>query len=337
MDQRFEQLSHWVAQVLSTTDLDIKTASGDASFRRYFRVYTDGGNYIAMDAPPDKEDSEPYVRIAEWLRSMGLNAPEIFYQLPEEGFYLLSDLGDIQYLDRLNPQTAETLYQDAINALVRMQTRGYQYVSQLPPYDAELLLKEMHLFSDWFLATHLGIELDASQHQVFKQTCDVLIDNALQQPAVFVHRDYHSRNLMVQEARDSNPGILDFQDAVYGPVTYDLVSLLRDCYINWPQQQVMTLLERHYVLLSEQGVLVDVDFTQYQHWFDLMGVQRHLKATGIFARLNHRDGKPGYLDDIPRTMQYIYHVASQYETLRPFLELLLELSIKDKLQLGNVS
>lgn len=268
-----------------------------------------------MDAPPENEDCRPFVDIARALFDAGLHVPRIIEEDLEQGFLLLDDLGDRQYLDELNGETVERLYGDAIGALVTLQVCGPQD-HELPPYDEALLMQEMELFREWFLVRHLALSLDEDTNRMLDQAFRVLADNALQQPRVCVHRDYHSRNLMVTDQH--NPGILDFQDAVFGPVTYDLVSLLRDCYIAWPREQVEDWALGFHELAMQSGILnrdLHDDEKQFLRWFDLMGVQRHLKAIGIFARLNHRDGKPSYLRDIPRTMSYVEEVAGRYAEL----------------------
>lgn len=283
-----------------------------------------------MDAPPEKEDSEPFVRISGYLLAMGLNVPRIIDSSVEQGFYLLSDLGSRAYLDYLSEATVDQLYRDAVKSIELMHCDGFQYKAVIPPYDYQLLHTEMALFTDWFLARHHRIELNDAQRDTIEVTYKLLADMALEQPRVFVHRDYHSRNLMLVD--DNNPGILDFQDAVWGPVTYDLVSLFRDCYIAWPRQQVEAWLQDYYKQMKSEALLAGVTQSQFLRWFDLMGIQRHLKATGIFARLNYRDGKPGYLNDIPRTLGYVFSVMKDYQELRPFADLLAELGIPEKLK-----
>jgi len=304
-------------------DADPQPASGDASFRRYFRLRSAQGSVIAMDAPPEQEDSKPFVRIAGYLEAMQLNAPRILEANLDDGFLLLTDLGSNQYLETLqdDPSAAAQLYEDALAALTLLQKRGAVYQSSLPPYDVELLEFELSLFWDWLCKKHLHIDFDDSDEISWRQVCGLLVNNALDQPQVFVHRDYHSRNLMVDE-RD-NPGILDFQDAVEGPLTYDLVSLLKDCYIQWPQQQVTDWALSFYAV-SDASIQQRVDQQQFLHYLELMGVQRHLKAAGIFARLNHRDGKPGYMTDIPRTLSYIVELGPRYEELTFLVDLINE-------------
>jgi aminoglycoside/choline kinase family phosphotransferase len=267
-----------------------------------------------MDAPPEQEDCKPFIRIAGYLETMALSAPRVLAANLDEGFLLLSDLGDTQYLQKLQdePESSKTLYADALLALNQMQTHGAAFQSLLPPYDDVLLRFELSLFHDWLCEKHLGIEFSGEDEANWVATCDMLVANALDQPQVFVHRDYHSRNLMVMN--EGNPGILDFQDAVEGPLTYDLVSLLKDCYVRWPAEQVRDWV-RDFHAASSSSNQQQIDSDQFMHYFELMGVQRHLKAAGIFARLNHRDGKTVYMGDVPRTLDYIVELGSQYEAL----------------------
>jgi aminoglycoside/choline kinase family phosphotransferase len=276
-----------------------------------------------MDAPPEQEDCRPFIRIAGYLEAMALNAPRILAANLDEGFLLLSDLGETQYLHKLQnePESSETLYADALGALNKIQTQGAAFQSLLPPFDDTLLRFELSLFHDWLCETHLGIEFSDEDNASWQTICDMLVANALDQPQVFVHRDYHSRNLMVSD--DRNPGILDFQDAVEGPLTYDLVSLLKDCYVRWPEDQVRQW-ARDFYTASGSSVQQQVDSDQFMRYFELMGVQRHLKAAGIFARLNHRDGKPAYMDDVPRTLGYIVELDSRYEDLSFLTKLIAE-------------
>jgi aminoglycoside/choline kinase family phosphotransferase len=304
---RIQALQQWLQEDLGFTDYGLEPASSDASFRRYFRIQRGGRSYIAMDAPPEQEDCRPFIQVTRLLFDLGLQVPELLESDPARGFLLLGDLGNHPYLAALNEQTVDRLYGDALAALVVMQACGPND-ARLPPYDRALLLREMALFPEWLLRSHLGLEPDREQAHQLEVTFALLADNALQQPQVFVHRDYHSRNLMVTER--NNPGILDYQDAVVGPVTYDLVSLLRDCYVQWPRARVEDWALGYRELAQQSGILrAEVGEGQFLRWFDRMGVQRHLKAAGIFARLHHRDGKPGYLADIPRTLGYIVEVA----------------------------
>ncbi len=310
-DTRADELRAWLAHTCPDANPTLIPITGDASFRRYFRIATDMGNRIVMDAPPDREATGPFVDIAGRLETAGVTAPQVLASDNERGFLLLSDLGDRLYLDELDEGTADGLYDDALAALVRMQadipTAG------LPPYDAARLDAEMELFPAWFLGEHLGLGRDRIGDEP-AVTLLALTAAALEQPRVFVHRDYHSRNLMV--LADDNPGVLDFQDAVAGPVTYDLVSLLRDCYIGWPDDRVTNWIERYHRAALSRGVELP-DHDTLRRWFDLMGAQRHLKAIGIFARLWHRDGKPRYLADIPRTWGYIEALFGHYPELQP--------------------
>lgn len=304
MSDRSKRLKQWLDQ-LGYREYSLDRASEDASFRSYLRLKAADGTFIVMDAPPEKESCEPFITVAKKLRTAGLNAPEIIASNLDAGFLLLTDFGRDDYLSQLNSETEGTLYAEALAALLVMQTSIS--ANDLPPYDEALLNQEMDLFHDWFLVKLQGISLDQQQQANWHSVKQALVENALAQPQVFVHRDYHSRNLMKVDAQ--NPGILDFQDAVKGPVTYDLVSLLRDCYIAWPPQRVDQLALDYYEL-ARTNALVDVEAEQFKRWFNLMGLQRHLKAIGIFARLNIRDGKPRYLDDIPRTLEYVKQVSA---------------------------
>lgn len=329
-DARVVLLRQWLLKVLGHGDFTLERASEDASFRRYFRILADGQSWIAMDAPPDKEDSRPFLRVAEMIRSASAHAPECRARDLEQGFLLLEDLGNLTYLGELerDPELADGLYRDAMQSLVDMQAALSFQAPGLPPYDQALLNREMALFTDWFLDRHLGLGPESEIHQAALLAFDWIREQALAQPRVFVHRDYHSRNLMRCES--GNPGVLDFQDAVYGPVSYDLVSLLRDCYIQWPEPRVRAWALQFRGMALEKGVDVGSDEAQFLAWFDVMGIQRHLKASGIFARLWYRDGKPGYLPDVPRTLSYIQAVAPRYQPLQEFARLL----ERDVLSLG---
>jgi len=311
---RMTQLEEWLKSLPSHALSDIRPASADASFRRYFRVRdtNTGQTFVVMDAPPDKEDCEPFVHITRLLRGVGVNAPDIITMDLAQGFLLLDDLGDRQYLDHLDVNNCEGLYKDALTALTNMQ----RIEDHLPPYDRQRLSDEMGLFEPWYLNRHLGISLDSKQQVVLGSIFDLLIESALEQPQVFVHRDYHSRNLMLVD--DNNPGVIDYQDAVIGPVTYDLVSLFKDCYIEWPRARIEAWLDSY---LRQTTVDIPVDRKRFIRWFDLMGVQRHLKVLGIFCRLNYRDGKPQYLNDLPLTLKYVLDSCAQYDELAPLLEL----------------
>jgi N-acetylmuramate 1-kinase len=320
-DPRLVELRTWLHDQLRLGDFELAPASVDASFRRYFRVTRPGGSLIVMDAPPGKEDLRAYLSIAGMLGEIGVHAPRVLERNLAEGFLLLTDLGSTTYLMALAERArAGALYGDAIEALVAIQARGMRHAQALPSYDAKLLRFEMSLFPDWLLGRHLGITLDAGETAMLARAMDLLTDAALTQPRGFVHRDYHSRNLMV--CPGANPGILDFQDAVHGPLTYDLVSLLRDCYIAWPADRVSAWIGDYRRLAAAQGLDVGADEAEFARWFDLMCVQRHLKTTGIFCRLWHRDGKPGYLDDIPRTLEYVREAAGRHVELAGLLALI---------------
>ncbi|WP_372523111.1 aminoglycoside phosphotransferase family protein [Sulfuricaulis sp.] len=329
MDTRLDALKDWTARVLGAGRFDIRPASADASFRRYFRVTAGQQSLIAMDAPPDKGGMRSYVAIARRFHALGLNVPEVLEENHDLGFFLITDLGDRLYLRHLSDQTVERLYGDAMGALVVLQAGSFTQAAGkfLPDYDEVLLQREMEIFREWYLGRHLGLKLAASQQAALDETFTLLARAALSQPQVWVHRDYHSRNLMVTDR--NNPGILDFQDAVLGPVTYDLVSLLRDCYIAWPRARVEDWVKGYHELALQSGIPVGDDDNRFLRWFDLMGVQRHLKATGIFARLNHRDNKPGYLSDIPRTLGYVQEVSARYPELQPLNALLREFKLTE--------
>jgi hypothetical protein len=317
-DPRLAQLRRWIAELFGSDEFNLAPASADASFRRYFRITRGERTWIAMDAPPDKEDMGPYTRIAGMLVAMGVNAPRVMERNDAEGFLLNSDLGSRTYLMALDAGVdPESLYSDAIDALARIQSRGHDAGRQLPPYDEALLRREMGLFAEWFCDRHLGLVLSDAEKASLGEVFDTLVASALSQPRVFVHRDYHSRNLMMSDGdrHGPNPGILDFQDAVYGPATYDLVSLLRDCYVAWPRERVHRWVRMFRERAQAVGERVGASEREFLRWFDLIGVQRHLKAIGIFARLWHRDGKPGYLNDIPRTLHYVREACADYPEL----------------------
>ena len=317
-DTRLQEMVAWLSQFDGFADAVPEPASEDASFRRYLRVMQGDVSRIVMDAPPAQENCAPFIQVAGYLEKMSLNAPRVIAADLEKGFLLLTDLGSTQYLGELrkNPASSSRLYADALDALVTMQRRGTEFQRELPSYDETLLRFELSLFHDWLCGRHLGIALSSSEERSWQECCDWLVDNALLQEKVFVHRDYHSRNLMLTD--EDNPGILDFQDAVEGPLTYDLVSLLKDCYISWPAKQVREwALEFHRRLGTGKQRRSDED--AFLRQFELMGVQRQLKAAGIFARLMHRDGKAGYLPDVPRTLNYILGIAPRYPQLA-FLE-----------------
>ena len=302
-DKRFEQLSTWVHQEWPNASIEV--ASADASFRRYFRVVNEGKSTIAMDAPPEKEDCTPFIDVTERLLKAKVHAPKIIRQDLEQGFLLLEDLGSTPYLDELissasNAAKADQLYADALKALINIHQADSK---DLPEYDADFLMLEMQYMQEWFLQTHLNIAPNDEQQVIIDQCLKHIVTKLAEQPQVFVHRDYHSRNLMFT-AGSENPGVIDYQDAMLGPITYDLVSLLRDCYILWPNDQVETWAINFKRMLEELAGLSDVTDQTFIEWFDYMGLQRHIKVLGIFARLNHRDGKSNYLNDLPLTLEY---------------------------------
>ncbi|NNF52500.1 MAG: phosphotransferase [Gammaproteobacteria bacterium] len=308
-DERLARLNSWLAGVFSSAPFTLEPASEDASFRRYFRVTTQDHSLIAMDAPPEKEDSRPFVRVSKLLSAAGLNVPQIAEADLEQGFLLLTDLGQDLYLQSLLRKTrVRELYHSAIDSLVTMQSQVV--CDDLPPYDHRQLMNEMSLFRDWLLGHHLGISAD---DVALQDTMEFLATSALAQPRVFVHRDFHSRNLMIGNA--GKPGILDFQDAMAGPVSYDLASLLKDCYVKWPESLVDELLDYYLAGAGEAGIETGNDARRFREYFELMGVQRHLKASGIFARLFHRDGKQGFLADVPRTLSYIVDCSDRHPEL----------------------
>lgn len=327
IDTRLTQLCAWLATVTPKVNVStIRVASADASFRRYFRVDAiDGTSYIVMDAPPDKEDVARFVRIAELFGQTGITVPRIIAQNVTDGFLLLTDLGVSTYLSALTPETCDDLYLDAIEALITLQKGSQPDV--LPNYDRARLGVEMDLFPQWYVGKHLNTQLSIDQQIVLRRVFDTILDNTSAQECVFVHRDYHSRNLMV--INQGNPGILDFQDALYGPVTYDLVSLLRDAYVRWDDQTVTSLAQQYWQKAGHAGIKVPTDFAQFQRDFDMMGLQRHLKVLGIFARLYHRDGKSGYLKDLPLVLAYTKEVAARYKETAPLVTLLDELGAGD--------
>lgn len=311
-DLRTLTMRDWLENDLLLTINHCAVASSDASFRRYFRIKTTEGQFIIMDAPPEKEKLEPFIYVASLMANAQLHVPAIFQQNIADGFLLLEDLGSRCVLDEINSQNANSLYQTACESLFNLQTNTHLASSQLPVYDEALLQRELGIFEEWFLGQYLDIEIPAD---LWQNVRTLLINSALEQPVTCVHRDYHSRNLMVLD--DNGLGIIDFQDAVLGPITYDLVSLLRDCYIAWDAEQVEHWMTAHYQRLR-QAELIQCELSQFKRWFDLMGMQRHLKAIGIFSRLNFRDNKPNYLNDIPRTLSYVTTQAAAYPELAEF-------------------
>jgi aminoglycoside/choline kinase family phosphotransferase len=306
----------WLENDLLLTIDSLEPASSDASFRRYFRVKSSEGQFIVMDAPPDKENIEPFIRIAGLLTRSCVNVPAIFQQNLADGFLLLEDFGSQCFLDRLNAHSADNLYQSAFDSLFMLQTQTAIENCGLPGYNEPLLQRELAIFDDWFLKQWLDIQIPASLWETVRT---LLVTSALEQPVSCVHRDYHSRNLMV--LNNDSPGVIDFQDAVIGPITYDLVSLTRDCYVAWPKQRVEQWMAQYYQRLL-QAELIACNPALFKRWFDLMGLQRHLKAIGIFSRLHIRDGKSNYLNDIPRTLNYVTSVCATYPELAQFSDFL---------------
>jgi len=321
VDNRQEQLKVWLNTVLKQVDFRLTPASADASFRRYFRVHLSGSTFIAMDDPPDQESCLPFVQVGKLLREGALNAPEVLGQDLVQGFLLLSDLGDDTYLSKLNAENASMLYKDATDALIKMQS--IPITDALPSYDEAMLSREMQLFTDWYITKHLKVTLTPDQQTVLKNTFALLNKNILAQGRVFVHRDYHSRNLMLTSQK--NPGILDFQDAVYGAISYDLVSLLKDAYIGWDEEQVIDWAVRYWQPAKKSGLPIPDDFSEFYRDFEWMGAQRHIKVLGIFARLSYRDSKHSYLSNMPLVMGYLRKVCERYVELRPMLRLLNQL------------
>lgn len=310
---RMQALTEFAQRALGGLDGPPQPASADASFRSYWRVSSGGASQIVMDAPPAHENVAPFIDIAARLRAAGLNAPALLAEDRDQGFLLLSDLGTRTYLPELTEASVEQLYSSAMDALLRMQT-GVD-CSGLPEYDETRLIAEMELLQPWFLQQHLGIEPSCDETDLIEACMRTLCTSAMEQPRVFVHRDFHSRNLM--RVPDADPGILDFQDAVIGPIVYDLVSLLKDCYIQWPLARVYGWAESYRLQAIEAG-LVQVGPTRWRRWFDWIGVQRHLKVLGIFARLHYRDGKSGYLRDLPLVLDYVLATCERYGELADF-------------------
>jgi len=326
-DVRLQHLKVWLDEQLAILFADqgwgpvppatLTAASSDASFRRYFRWEGAGRSFVVMDAPPPQENCKPFVDIAFLLAKSGINVPKIYAQDLDRGFLLLNDLGNKTYLDVINGENAELLFSDALQALLAFQQ--LPMVAPLPSYDVALLRRELELFPEWYVKRELGIEFDAAQQQQWQQVSDLLINSALAQPKVLVHRDYMPRNLMLSEP---NPGVLDFQDAVYGPVTYDVTCLFKDAFLSWPEERVRGWLESYWRQATALNIPVQPDFEDFLRASDLMGVQRHLKVIGIFARICHRDGKPRYLADVPRFFSYIDAVIARRPELAELQALL---------------
>ena len=321
---RYALVQEWLARQLPGRTFTLAPASADASFRRYFRVTLADATLVVMDAPPEQEDCRPFVHVAGLMAAAGLNVPAILAQDLTRGFLLLSDLGSTTYLAALNDDNADGLFRDAIDALIRWQRASREGV--LPPYDEALLRRELDLFPEWYVRRHLGVELDAQQRQSLESVFRLILSSNLAQPAVYVHRDYMPRNLMLG---DPNPGVLDFQDAVYGPITYDVASLFKDAFISWDEPRVLDWAIRYWEQARSAGLPVNADFGEFYRDFEWMGLQRHLKVLGIFARICHRDGKPAYVKDTPRFLGYVRAVAGRYASLTPLLRLLDQLADRE--------
>ncbi len=318
-DARLALLQGWLSRDLGLRAQRIERASSDASFRRYFRVLRDDGTLIVMDAPPETEDVRPYLRVTALLEPLGVHVPHVYESDVARGFVLLEDLGSTHYLAMLGAAgDAQRLYGDALQALAEIQLRGAAAAAELAPYDRAPLERELALMPEWFLGRHLALELTGGEREMIAAAFEFLIGEGVSQPQVFVHRDYHSRNLMV--LADRNPGVLDFQDALRGPIGYDLASLLKDCYISWPRERVLEWLSGYRSLLKSRGGHVGAGPAQFLRWFDLIGAQRHIKVLGIFARLWYRDGKPGYLRDLPLTLDYVRETCRLYPELAALSE-----------------
>jgi hypothetical protein len=329
MMERQLLLSNWLKSLYPEQPYELAPASADASFRRYFRARFADRSLVVMDAPPQHEDCRPFIHVAQLFSKAGVHVPEILAQDLQQGFLLLSDLGDTTYLQALNADNPKALYGDACNALINIQLASRENV--LPVYDESMLMREMRLFPEWYIAKHLQATLSEKQTAVLATVFQRIVKNNLAQPRVWVHRDYHSRNLMVTTP---NPGILDFQDAVYGPITYDLASLFKDAYIGWREADVLDWLIRYWEGARKAGLPVHEDFGAFYRDYEWMGVQRHLKVLGIFARLSHRDGKDGYLKDLPLVMNYLRRACERYIDLKPLLHLLDELEPQTDQEVG---
>jgi len=321
--ERIQLLENWLKEQFPDKPFTLQPASADASFRRYFRVSFQDQTLIAMDAPPQQEDCTPFIQVAEILAAAGVYVPKIVARNLDQGFLLLSDLGDTTFLQALNNQvdSADQLYGDAIDALIKLQLS--QQVEGLPGYDEALLLRELNLFPDWYVAKHLRVAITEKQQAVLQSIFTRIIQNNIAQPRVLVHRDFHSRNLMVTSP---NPGVIDFQDAVVGPITYDLVSLFKDAYIRWDEERILDWMIRYWEKARKAGLPVSTDFAEFYRDFEWMGVQRHIKILGVFSRLYYRDGKENYLNDMPLVMEYLRKTCKRYRELHLLLNLLDELN-----------
>ena len=314
---RLEALDAWLRDALGGRAFTREPASADASFRRYFRVFSEGRTWVAMDAPPQREDCRPFVKVAALMRAAGVHVPEIVVQDLAQGFLLLTDLGRQTYLQAFAEGDVDRLFRDATRALVDWQAASRE--GELPPYDEALLRRELSLFPDWYVGRHLGVTLDAGERGELERVFRCILASNLAEPRVFVHRDYMPRNLMVS---DPNPGVLDFQDAVHGPISYDIACLWRDAFVSWEEERVLDGTIRYWEAARKRGLPVRADFAEFWRDVEWMGLQRHLKVLGIFARIHYRDAKPGYLEDTPRFVGYVRHAASRYGELAPLARLL---------------
>lgn len=314
---RLEALDAWLHDALGGSPFTREPASADASFRRYFRVFSGERSWVVMDAPPERENCRPFVKVAALMRAAGVHVPEIVAQDLGQGFLLLSDLGRQTYLQAFAQGDADRLFRDAIGALVDWQAASRE--GELPPYDEALLRRELSLFPDWYVGRHLGVTLDAAGKDALEGVFRRILASNLAEPRVFVHRDFMPRNLMVSEP---NPGVLDFQDAVHGPISYDIASLYRDAFVSWDEERVLDGTIRYWEAARKRGLPVRADFADFWRDVEWMGLQRHLKVLGIFARIHYRDAKPGYLDDTPRFIAYVRHACSRYGDLAPLARLL---------------
>jgi len=314
---RLEALDAWLRDALGGRAFTREPASADASFRRYFRVFSEGRTWVVMDAPPEREDCRPFVKVAGLMRAAGLHVPDIVAQDLAQGFLLLSDLGRQTYLQAFDGANVDGLMRDAIRALVDWQAASRD--GELPPYDEALLRRELSLFPEWYVGRHLGASLDTTERDGLEGVFRRILAANLAEPRVFVHRDFMPRNLMVS---DPNPGVLDFQDAVHGPISYDVASLWRDAFVSWEEERVLDGTIRYWEAARKRGLPVRADFGDFWRDVEWMGLQRHLKVLGIFARIHYRDGKPGYLDDTPRFVAYVRHACARYGELAPLARLL---------------
>ncbi|HEX2826421.1 MAG TPA: phosphotransferase [Burkholderiales bacterium] len=319
-----DELTRWVRAALGAGDATLERASEDASFRRYFRVRANGSTWIAMDAPPEREDCTPFVKVAGLMLDAGMHVPEVLAQDLGRGYLLLTDLGTTTYLRAIDESNADALFGDAIDTLISWQLASRPGV--LPQYDRALLARELELFPEWYLGRHLGRVPEGAARALLDRVFGRLVDAALAQPQVYVHRDYMPRNLMLSTP---NPGVIDFQDAVYGPITYDVVSLFRDAFLSWAEERVLDWTVRYWERAKRAGLPVNADFAAFYRDFEWMGLQRHIKVLGIFARIRYRDGKPGYLDDAPRFLRYARDVAERYAELQELVTLLDAIETRD--------